>query len=256
MIALALAHDTLEAVDEHPTDDSDQSQWPDTDPKQLDVLLSEPRRILLSFDGPVCDLFPGRSAPTVVDDLRLLVTNLGMTLPNAFDRVTDPHEYFRWAASSRHPDLPHLVDQMLTAAELRAAVTAEPTPGVIDFLHACQTSGRTVAIISTRTSGEAVKSLLARFGLTRLVSDIAGRHHPTAGSSEPVKTPVWRLLRTLNTEATHAVLIGGSDTDIRAAHFAGIRSIGYAPNPDKKKLLAGARPTMIVAAMEVLTGRP
>lgn len=45
-----------------------------------------------------------------------------------------------------------MAERYLTEAELRAAESAEPTPGAGEFLAACRDTGREVAVVSNNSA--------------------------------------------------------------------------------------------------------
>jgi hypothetical protein len=89
--------------------------------------------VLLDFDGPVCAMFAGHSAPTVAAELRTLVVRLCGQLPAIVANEHDPLAVLRLCGDVV-PGLVPALDDALTAAEQRAATTATPTPGAEDFI--------------------------------------------------------------------------------------------------------------------------
>lgn len=57
---------------------------------------------------------------------------------------------------------------------------------------------------------------------------------------KPDPFPVREAVRELGAEPAECVLIGDSETDIEAAHAAGVTAIGYANKPGKRERFAAA----------------
>jgi hypothetical protein len=92
-----------------------------------EALLRRVRTVLLDSTAGVFDLRrlprPGRDG-----DLAATAAAAGHPVPGEYLRNQDPLDIFRFAGTIG-PDLTALIECELTAAELKAAETAEPTPG-------------------------------------------------------------------------------------------------------------------------------
>jgi beta-phosphoglucomutase-like phosphatase (HAD superfamily) len=208
-------------------------------------LLRGARTVLLDFDGPVCSIFARLPAPGVAAALTAVARRAGTEPPAGED---DPMEVLRRACAVSGP-VGAVVEAALRAAEVRAAGTAEPTPGAAEFLRACRATGRTVVIVSNN-SADAIRAYVAREALDGLVAHVEGRDpaHPALLKPDPYL--VIRALRGGSPEA--AVLIGDSPSDVLAAHAVGVAAIGYAAKPGKRERLTAAGADAVVTDMRAL----
>ncbi|WP_346537632.1 Imm21 family immunity protein [Micromonospora sp. DPT] len=205
--------------------------------------------VLLDFDGPICSVFAGKSAPSIAADLRQLIVSEGVDLPDQLRDQDDPLELFR-ATTAFAPQLADTVSAALEAAEVEAAATAETTIGAFDVVCACLATGRALAIVSNNSTA-AISTYLARRARARYFAFVIGRgERPELMKPSPI--PVVQALQALNVRPSAAVLVGDSTTDIEAAHAAGVACIGYANKPGKAESLAAAGADAIVTDMSDL----
>src|SRR6266540_5315612 len=94
---------------------------------ELADIFSDASAVLLDFDGPVCRIFAGYSASDVAAELVDLLRAGGITVPSHVVALTDPLELLRWAGTHGTPSLTVLIEDALSAAEMRAVASAEPT---------------------------------------------------------------------------------------------------------------------------------
>jgi HAD superfamily hydrolase (TIGR01509 family) len=195
--------------------------------------------VLLDFDGPTADVFAGYPARDVAEHLRrVLSTDHGLALPDDVLSTDDPLHVVR-RTTDLAPELVAQVDAELRAAELRAMATAEPTPGVAEFLAACTASGRPVAIVSNN-SADAIRAYLDLHALTSHVRHAQGRDGTDPARMKPDPYPLHAALAVLDAVPTDAVLIGDSCADVDSARAAGVAVIAYANKPRKLQTLADA----------------
>jgi phosphoglycolate phosphatase len=144
----------------------------------------------------------------------------------------------------------------MTDQELSAVATAAPTPYVHEVVTACQNSGRSVAVVSNN-SAAAVHSYLARHGLDDRISLVIARTNHDPALLKPSPHLIIQAVRALNAEPGECGLVGDSVTDIQAARFASVQSIGYANQPGNRERLtaAGAGATINSLADLALTLR-
>ncbi|MEV0838502.1 HAD-IA family hydrolase [Actinocatenispora sera] len=207
------------------------------------------RLILLDFDGPTAHLFAGVSARTVADRLAAQLAAAGVPLPDDADQYGPPElgaELIR-----QHRDQADTIEALVTAAEVEAARTAEPTPGCRDMLTAAHRAGRPVVIVSNN-SAAAVRAYLAQHRLGAHVAEVIGRPHAAPERMKPHPWPLQEAARRHHVPAAECVLIGDSITDIEAARAAGAASIGYANKPGKADHLTNAGATTTVTDMHEL----
>ena len=96
------------------------------------------RFLLLDFDGPVCSLFAGLTAPAVAGRLRKLFP--ADRLPGEIRDSPDPIEVFACSAAVS-PGLAGRVEAELADLEVAAADTAEPAPYVHEVIAAAERPG-------------------------------------------------------------------------------------------------------------------
>lgn len=207
------------------------------------------RHVLLDFDGPVCSIFAGVGAPSVAAALRDMLAE-HTTVPPELEDIDDPLAVLR-ATPSFAPHLTHQVEAALRAAELAAAASARPTPGIEEFLAACGTSGRFVSIVSNNSQA-GVESYLSRRDLTDHVDLIVARTEPDPALMKPSPHLLDLAFDALGTGPAECVLVGDSTTDIHAAQAAGIRAIGYANKPGKAERLLADGANAVVTTMAEL----
>lgn len=220
------------------------------------ALLRRVRTVLLDFDGPVCSIFAGYPAPQVAEELAATAAAAGHPVPEDYRRSQDPLDIFRFAGTVG-PELTALIERELTNAEVKAAETAEATPGAGDFLRACRSTGRTVAVVSNN-SAAAVAQFLSRVGWADMVRIVEGRDPSRPSLMKPHPDVLIRTLRDLNAPAESAVIVGDSITDVEAGLAADIWTIGYANKPGKDEAMrdAGADVVLVnVTELAELTAR-
>ncbi|WP_433374276.1 HAD family hydrolase [Actinoplanes sp. CA-142083] len=198
----------------------------------LTRFLAETDAILLDFDGPVCSIFAGYPAPKIAAELVELLQRQGVALPQQLSSETDPLEVLRWAGTTGNKATTRAVDDALCAAELRAAESATPTPYSREVIVAARQAGLPVAVVSNNSAG-AVTAYLASHRLAGYVSPIVGRAYAEPERMKPNPEPVLRAVNDLGIQASRAVLVGDSLSDIEAGRAAGVRTIGYANRPAK-----------------------
>lgn len=219
-----------------------------------DALAAIMRRssvILLDFDGPVCSVFAGYPAAQIADELRALVMDQLGSLPAVLDGLSSPHELL--TASARISlDLAAHLEEALQIAEVEAVESAILTPGVDEFLSACQETGRQLAIVSNNV-GASVRAYLDRSGLAAFVQHIEGRDPSDPALMKPNPYLIQRAAHALAVSTQRCSLIGDQTTDIRAAQASGAASIGYANKPGKSGDLTAAGADIVIGRISELT---
>lgn len=203
--------------------------------------------ILLDFDGPVCGVFAGYSAPDVAIALRALLDYQAVSI-GPVRMQDDPLEILRWTATLGNRRLTQAVEEELRAAELQAVRTASPTKYAREVVVAAAQTGRPVAIVSNN-SEDAIRAYADQHRLAGYIGAIVGRPFAEPERMKPNPDPVFQAIKMLDAESGECVLIGDSVTDIEAAHAAGVRSIGYANKDGKAELFAAAGVGVIVTSM-------
>ncbi|MFG3441139.1 HAD family hydrolase [Nonomuraea sp. NPDC047897] len=206
--------------------------------------------LLLDFDGPVCDIFAGLSAPTVAARLCAMLEAAGAALSPEVRGTDDPLEVFRFSASLGD-EMARLTLRALTELEVKAVATARPTPGAADLIIRARDNGMTVGIVSNN-SDEAVANFVDREGLGEGVDYISARSIADPSLMKPNPYLLDQALIHLSADASVALLVGDSVTDVEASKRAGIVAVGYANRPGKAERLIRAGADLIVSSMEEL----
>ncbi|MDA2806140.1 HAD family hydrolase [Nocardiopsis suaedae] len=194
--------------------------------------LQRSRYVLLDFDGPVCSAFAGYPAPEAAESLRAAAIGQGVALPESLRSEDDPMKVLLglWeVAPEYHQD----AEALLTSAEVSSVAMATPTAGAIEFMRACASTGRPLAVVSNN-SPEAVRSFLDKQDLAHLVKLVIGRDKASPLLMKPDPHLPRLALKALEANPATSILIGDSTTDIEAAHAVGAVAVGYANRPGKR----------------------
>ncbi|WP_320778878.1 HAD family hydrolase [Streptomyces sp. CRN 30] len=225
-----------------------------TDTERLRRLIDAAEVVIWDFDGPICRLFAGYPAGQVAADLIAWLERGGRGgLPAAAgpDR-DDPHAVLR--AVGRRQSAPGLVaelEERLTQDELRAAVSAWPTPYADPLIRTWTAVGARPAV-ATNNSPRAVKRYLESRGLLGCFGPhIYGRTREL-GSLKPAPDTLLRALRARDVDPSAALFIGDAATDHEAARQAGVPFLGYARDERKRELLRDAGAEAVVDSLEPL----
>lgn len=208
------------------------------------------RWILLDFDGPVCSAFAGYPAPEVAEELRERARRVGVRWPASLAAERDPMEVLRKLYDVA-PEFHAEAEAALTSAETRSVLTADPTPGAVGFLRACQDSGRPLAIVSNNSS-EAVQVFLEKQSLGSYVKEVVGRSKESPNLMKPAPHALHIAMRELSAVPKNCALVGDSSTDIEAAHAAGVIAVGYANRQGKTEEFQRLRAEVVVEHMSEL----
>jgi HAD superfamily hydrolase (TIGR01549 family) len=216
----------------------------------LGAIIARTRWLLIDFDGPICSIFAGLPAPLIADHLRKVVTDLGVPLPEEVEHTQDPMEVFAWSATVS-PELAERVEAELTAQEVAAVATAEPTPYIHDVLAACRGTGRITAVVSNN-SQRAVRAYLTRHGLADRTGPVFARASHDPALLKPNPHLILEAVEAIDANYREAALVGDSITDIEGARLAGVASIGYANKTGKLQLMNTARADVVISSLATL----
>jgi phosphoglycolate phosphatase len=218
---------------------------------ELTQLARRTRHVLIDFDGPVCQVYAGTPSHEVADRLRTSLHAAGITIPPAADGLDDPLEVFRAVADLSTQDA-ITAQQLLTALEVRAVQTAQPTPGAADLIVTATQTGRTVTIV-TNNSSAAVTAYLERQHLEPYVGKIIGRDDPDPALMKPSPYRVRIAVGSLQAEPEECVFIGDTETDVLAGLLGGVAVIGYANKPGKAETLSRTGARAVVTDLAEIT---
>jgi HAD superfamily hydrolase (TIGR01509 family) len=214
-------------------------------------IIGSTRHLLLDFDGPVCSVFAGTPAPVVARQLRDSLTAAGFTLPSDAEDLDDPLEVFR-AVARASDDAAILAQHVLTALEVRAVKTAQPTWGSADLIITAYRTGRTVTIVSNN-SGTAINAYLADHRLTDYIKTVVARDDHDPDRMKPSPYRVREAVGLLGAEPGECAFVGDSPTDVLAGHLAGVPVIGYANKPAKVVTLAEVQAATVTTSLAEIT---
>lgn len=217
-------------------------------------LIEAAKTVLFDFDGPVCRLFHQRPSSAVARRLRhQVLAESGDVVgggdgdaaraPDWLPETDDPLEILR--AAYARPELVERgiargIEQALTAEEVAAAPGAYPTAYADALVRTLAATGRRLAV-TTNNSPQAVERYLE----TRTTAELfAGRLHgrdPEGGLRlKPDPDCLLRALKSTDTPAQDALMIGDSPRDLEAAQAAGVPFLAYARNERKHEELRAA----------------
>jgi phosphoglycolate phosphatase-like HAD superfamily hydrolase len=218
---------------------------------ELRQIIASTLHLLLDFDGPVCAVFAGTPAPHVAGQLRDSLTAAGFAVPSETQDQDDPLEVFR--AMARVSDgAAVLAQHVLTALEVRAVKTAQPTRGSADLIITAYRTGRTVTIVSNN-SGAAVTAYLDDHRLTGYIKAVVARDDHDPERMKPSPYRVREAVGMLGGEGGECAFVGDSPSDVLAGHLAGVPVIGYANKPGKVQALADVQAATVTTSLAEIT---
>ncbi|MDI1464303.1 HAD family hydrolase [Catellatospora sp. KI3] len=214
-------------------------------------LLAPNRRLLLDFDGPVCSVFAGYTAPAIASELVELVRRTPLNVSKSLEEESDPLEVLRWVGTNGSPSAVCIVEEALCAAELRAVESAEATPFAREVIITAFELGLRVAIVSNN-SAAAINAYLEQHQLADYILMIVGRAYAEPDLMKPNPAPILRAVHSFGVGPADCVLIGDSMTDIQGARAAGVPVIGYANRPHKVAPFTAAGTDVVVTSMKAI----
>jgi len=218
---------------------------------KLRQIIAATRHLLLDFDGPVCSIFAGTPAAVVARQLRDSLTAAGFTLPSEAQDQDDPLEVFR-AVARTSDDAAIVAQHVLTALEVRAVKTAQPTHGSADLIITAHRTGRSVTIVSNN-SGDAITAYLTDHRLTDYIKAVVARDDHDQDRMKPSPYRVREAVGMLGGEVGECAFIGDTPTDVLAGHLAGVPVIGYANKPGKVEALARVQAAAVTTSLAEIT---
>nr|WP_254388860.1 HAD family hydrolase [Streptomyces sp. AC550_RSS872] len=226
--------------------------WTPHDPAEnLHEVVTRARVVLWDFDGPVCRLFAGRPAERVTGELVMWLDDLGLggLLTEEERRALDPQVVLK-AVDRRHPgsDLVAALEERVTQEELKAVLTAMPTPYADPLIRTWTAVGVRQAV-ATNTSSQAVGRYVEGRGLLSCLPHIYGRPQDLH-MLKPHPYSVHRALRAMGAAPSSALVIGDGPADYEAARAAGVPFLGYARNEREVRLLRNAGADLVVGSLQ------
>lgn len=206
---------------------------------RLDDVVGSTWSVLLDFDGPVTHYFVNGRNKRLADQLRRVLDQHNVAVPEGVTDTYDPLTVLRWAALHTSTEIAGEVDAASVEGEYQCADEAEPTPGAADLLTACREAGRPVVIVSNNADGP-IRTFLTRYRLDHLVDAVIGRTPNRPDLMKPNSHLVDQALKLLEQPASSCVLVGDSVSDVQVAIATHVRSIGYAKTPKRGNELVAA----------------
>ena len=200
--------------------------------------------LLLDFDGPICSVFAGYPAHIIAAELREVAASHGIQVPATLADIDDPLAFLRGSGDiARVQQIPGGADA-LRDREVIAVETATPTLGAADVLQAAQATGRHVVIVSNNST-EAVKAYLRHNDLH--VKHVSAR---TDGMAPRLLKPdiflVAKALRAIGMDASGALFVGDSPSDVTAGRSAGVAVVGFSNKPAKRAAMLSVGASVVV----------
>jgi HAD superfamily hydrolase (TIGR01509 family) len=224
---------------------------PVDDPETLRRILGEAEALFLDFDGPICDVFAGLPAQVVVDQLCVVLADGGYgDPPPEIAKSSDPFDVLKYAASLGE-DEGRYVNAALTALEVEAIGTAEPTPGAHAVMAAWSQTGRPQAIVSNNST-TAIDAYLDLHSVRPNVACVSARAVADPTFLKPSPYLLQLGLSVLHLSPGQIVFVGDSLADVEAASSAGVMSIGYANKVHKMDAFVAAGPGAIITSLSRL----
>ena len=202
----------------------------------LTGVLRGVRHLLADFDGPFCSVFAGLPAAEVAARLLQRLTDGGHGVAPHWSDESDPLALLR-RIDDEAPQLVPSADEALTDLETEAAQLARPNPEIERVLEACESSGRSVVVVSNNAT-QAIQGYLEKHALASRVRGVVGRVPGVPASMKP--SPRLLLDAMGKGPASEYVFLGDAVRDVEAGHAAGVPTIGYANKPRKVRSLADA----------------
>jgi HAD superfamily hydrolase (TIGR01549 family) len=214
----------------------------------LSSLLTGHGPLLLDFDGPVCAIFAGYPSVNVADELRALIRDQGVMIPEMLLGTPDPLEVLRWVGTLRQPEVTRTVEDALCAAELHAVRSSAPTMYAREVIVAARKAGKPIAVVSNNSAGAVMEYLTAQ-RLAPYITSVIGRAYADPARMKPNPEPILHAVFDLGAEPGDCVLIGDSLGDIAGAQAAGVPVIGYANREQKVQPFKDAKADAVVTSM-------
>ncbi|MGY3787563.1 HAD family hydrolase [Streptomyces antibioticus] len=225
-----------------------------TEAADLREVITRARVVLWDFDGPICRLFAGHSAERVAERLVDWLEGRGLhgLLTEPERESLDPHVVLR-AVDRRHPgsDLVAELEERLTKEELRAVVSAWPTPYADPLIRTWTAVGARLAVTTNNSPRVASRYLEGRGLMACFAPHLYGRTQDLH-LLKPDPHCLKRALNAMGSAPGDALMIGDTPSDFLAASAAGVPFLGYARNERKEKLLRGVGATAVVGSLDVV----
>jgi HAD superfamily hydrolase (TIGR01509 family) len=213
-------------------------------------LIGRARVLLFDFDGPICSVFAGYPSVRAVSATLRALEASGLDICPEWLSLEDPHRLLAEVAT-RIPEAVGIAEDSLTRSEVHAIDSAQITDGVKDLIDQITGRGQQWAVVSNN-SQESIAQFCIREDFARTPSVTVGRPKGEPHLMKPDPFTLQRALELLDAQASDAVFIGDSVTDIQAGKALGIPTVGYANKPSKPRLLEAALADAVITSMHDL----
>ncbi|MEU1120838.1 MULTISPECIES: HAD family phosphatase [unclassified Streptomyces] len=202
----------------------------------LTALLSGAHALLLDFDGPITRFFEGYDTAVIAEEIKELLAEHGVPLPDTVLASTDPHALLQLLRSEvfteRRPGLGQqktleLAEGIVTDHEYRVVGGAPLDTHVKGLLELLARRGKRLVVVSNNAEGP-VRAYLERHGLRGMFDAVFGRDPVELRHMKPHPDCVRRALHHLVADPKDCLLVGDQLTDLAAARAAGVPFLGYA----------------------------
>ncbi|WP_217546345.1 HAD family hydrolase [Streptomyces sp. GbtcB6] len=207
----------------------------------LRELLTDVHAVLLDFDGPVTDLFRGRSTAPVAREIKAAVRVVWGYVDPEVDACDDSHGILRLLREMYDRSAPERLDpqglveaeKIVTGYEYEAVKTAMPAPHLVRLVDVLSKHGPPLVIVSNNSDGPIWEFFKGeRVQRQEKVYAVAGRD-PLLRDMKPHPGSVERALKYVGLPPEAALLIGDQLTDLSAAQQAGTPFLGYTQSPER-----------------------
>lgn len=207
--------------------------------ESIATIFAETEAVFLDFDGPVTDLFINGRNQAIADQMRAVLSDLGVNLHEPAASTKDPLAVLRWTAEHCTPSQLRTVEHACIDGETQATSVSAPSRGSHAFILACHQDARPLVILSNNAP-RAITNYLKRHHLDHVVAGIVGRIVGRPDLMKPHQALVDQALSLVQMSAIHVAFIGDSLTDAEVAERTGLRFIGYAKTTRRGAQLADA----------------
>jgi phosphoglycolate phosphatase len=207
----------------------------------LPKLLSGTRAVLFDFDGPVCDLFGGRSTRPIAREIKDMARRKWNVLDHAVEACEDSHGVLRYLGEMRaraqddslDPTTLDTADDIVTRHEYEAVRGAVPAPEIHTVVDALLGLGKRLVIVTNNAEGP-VREFLEHCSMSGKFEAVCGRdrRHPHRMKPDPSSVHC-ALSRLGGMHPADAVLVGDQVSDLQAAASAGVRFLGYSSDDER-----------------------
>ncbi|NUW37135.1 hypothetical protein HTZ77_37895 [Nonomuraea sp. SMC257] len=212
-------------------------------------VLEQTRAALFVFDDAICGLSDQMDPAPIAREIHDRLFASGHRMPFLVAINSDPIDMM-WYAQDVNRDIGAEAARLVRDAEITAARTAVPVPGVREALHACHASGRRIAVVGD-TSSDAMETYLDLHGLRQFVGGVVGREWliPLPADDWTGEALLKKTVQELDAKPADCALVTLSPESTRLARRAGIRSLGVVNKRGPRKRLAHPPDAVAISSM-------